>query len=199
MILKNYYYFYKKAVPTHKCDEIIKFAKNFKLEQGSIDRRVYKNESNKLKKIIKKRRNSKVKFINPQWLYELLHPFVQHANEKSNWNFQWDWSEDCQFTIYKKNEYYDWHADSFYTPNVNGRIRKLSMTLNLSDSKDYEGGNLEFDIPNVPTNRKIDTCTQIRDKGSLVVFPSFLQHRVTPVTKGTRYSLVMWSLGQPFK
>jgi PKHD-type hydroxylase len=137
-----------------------------------------------------------------------LHPYINEANKNAGWNFQWDWSEACQFTIYKKNQFYDWHADSWEKSyddpsnlNTNGKIRKLSMTLSLSDENDYEGGDLEFDPRNYHNikNSKTLICKEVKPKGSLVVFPSFVYHRITPVTKGTRYSLVMWNLGHPFK
>ena len=85
--------------------------------------------------------------------------------------------------------------------NIDGKIRKLSVTVSLSNSKDYEGGELEFDFRNKDPEKKrnIVTCEEIVERGSIVVFPSHLWHRVQPVTKGIRYSLVIWSLGQPFK
>ena len=72
------------------------------------------------------------------------------------------------------------------------------MTVNLTDSKDYEGGDLKFDFGPHSKNQ-YHTCEEIRPKGSIIVFPSYVYHQVTPVTKGTRYSLVMWSTGKPFK
>jgi PKHD-type hydroxylase len=74
--------------------------------------------------------------------------------------------------------------------------------MSLSDPKAYKGGALEFYIPN-PEKKSIQEqsviCHEIEKKGSVVVFPSFMWHRVLPVTKGTRYSLVMWTLGQNYK
>jgi len=71
------------------------------------------------------------------------------------------------------------------------------MTLCLSNPKDYEGGELEFDYRS-EEQTKIVTCEQIKNKGSIVVFPSFVWHKVKPVTKGLRYSLVAWNLGNPY-
>ena len=74
------------------------------------------------------------------------------------------------------------------------------MTLSLSNPSEYKGGELEFDFRNVdPKETNIRVCKEILPKGSLVVFPSFVWHRVKEVTKGTRHSLVMWNLGKPFK
>jgi len=86
-------------------------------------------------------------------------------------------------------------------PAYNGKIRKLSVTVSLSDNKDYKGGELQFYLnsPKLKEKDKIKICEEVKTQGSIVVFPSHLWHRVTPVTKGTRYSLVMWNLGLPWK
>jgi PKHD-type hydroxylase len=107
------------------------------------------------------------------------------------------------------NQYYDWHCDSWekvYESNGpdNGKMRKLSMTCQLTDGSEYEGGELEFDFRNYDPymrdeSKHIRSVPEILPKGSIVVFPSHLWHRVKPVTKGTRYSLVVWHLGYPFK
>tara|TARA_E500000318_G_C3545152_1_gene206325 strand:+ start:624 stop:1535 length:912 start_codon:yes stop_codon:yes gene_type:complete len=80
-----------------------------------------------------------------------------------------------------------------------GKVRKLSMTLNLTEPTDYTGGDLKFDFGPHAGRGRFKTCKEIRPRGSIIIFPSFLHHQVTPVTKGTRYSLVIWSLGKPFK
>ena len=78
------------------------------------------------------------------------------------------------------------------------KVRKISMTVNLSNPFDYEGGNLKFDLgPHVKERYKI--CNEIRPQGSVIVFPSFMYHCVTPVTSGTRYSLVLWCMGKPWQ
>jgi PKHD-type hydroxylase len=78
------------------------------------------------------------------------------------------------------------------------KIRKLSVTVNLTTPGNYVGGNLKFDLgPHAP--KRYHVCKEIRPRGTIIVFPSHLYHQVTPVTKGTRYSLVMWNLGHPFR
>jgi len=135
-------------------------------------------------------------------------PFIDLANKNAEWNFDWDFLEECQFTKYKKGQFYDWHCDSWEhpydkpnDPKEHGKIRKLSVTLNLSDPKDYTGGELEFDYNDGgPMNdSKRSVCKEILPKGSLVVFPSHVWHRVKPVTSGERNSLVIWNLGYPFR
>jgi|DEB0MinimDraft_10_1074344.scaffolds.fasta_scaffold08521_7 PKHD-type hydroxylase len=214
MRLINHYWYFKSAIPNHICDQIIEYGKS-KNENtlgliGSLGIKRDTKEKPLTKKEIKdlkKTRNSNIVWLSEPWIYKEIHPYINLANKNAGWNFEWDWSEACQFTKYGKGQYYDWHSDCLEKPyedpdlNINGKIRKLSATINLSDPKDYKGGELEFDFKNQYPNKKpnIRTCTEILPKGSLVVFPSFVWHRVKPVTKGVRYSLVIWNLGYPFK
>ena len=83
---------------------------------------------------------------------------------------------------------------------MHGKIRKLSIIAMLSDPKDYKGGELEFDLRN-RTNGKpsLILCKEGYPKGSIIIFPSFVWHRIKPVTAGVRNSLVGWNVGHPFK
>ena len=76
---------------------------------------------------------------------------------------------------------------------------KLSIVITLVDGSEYEGGDLEMNFRHKNKVDEIKKITEIREKGSVIVFPSFIWHRVTPVTAGTRYSLVNWNLGFPFR
>jgi len=213
MFLKNYYWYFQSALPARICDDIINLGKEKEEKIALIGDLCTKDTTKITKKDIKdlkKRRDSNVSFLDDKWVYNQIHPFIHAANEASGWNFDWDWSEPCQFTKYKLNQYYDWHCDSWDTPynnpqniNFHNKIRKLSVTVSLSEPTDYKGGELQFDCRNEdPTKSKkknILTCNEIKTRGSIVVFPSHVWHRVKPVTKGTRYSLVIWNLGYPFK
>jgi PKHD-type hydroxylase len=90
---------------------------------------------------------------------------------------------------------------SKYTQNEEmvGKVRKLSLTINLNNSSEYTGGNLKFDFGPHTDGERFVECTENRDQGSMIIFPSYTYHCVTPVTSGTRYSLVLWCLGKPFK
>ena len=171
-------------------------------------------------------RDSEVCWFNDSWLYDLIHPFLRTANKQAGWKFEWDFSESFQFTKYNPGGFYGWHADGNschfgkykryipgvspttpegdiprgYTenPNMIGKVRKLSMTINLNEPGEYDGGNLKFDFGPHAAGKRFHECVEIRPQGSIIVFPSFTYHQVTPVTRGTRYSLVLWSLGQPF-
>ena len=159
-------------------------------------------------KDLKKKRDSNIVWMNDRWIYNEIQPYVQTANTNAGWNFQWDYSESCQFTKYEKGQFYDWHCDGWDKPYSresnnpsNGKIRKLSVTVTLSDPKEYKGGELEFDFRNLDPDKKpnIKKCKEILPKGSLVVFPGFVWHRICPVKKGTRHSLVIWNLGWPYR
>jgi hypothetical protein len=80
-----------------------------------------------------------------------------------------------------------------------GKVRKISMTVNLSDPKEYEGGNLKLDLGPHVKGERYKVFDDIRPQGSAIFFPSFTYHCVTPVTSGTRYSLVLWYLGKPWQ
>ena len=212
MNISNYYWYFKSAVPPKICDDIVKYG----LSKAESMARTGSYNNKKLTKDqiknMQRKRKSDLVWLNDTWIYKELHPYIHQANKAAGWNFDWDRSESCQFTKYKLNQYYDWHCDSWDKPYKrdnkndpdNGKIRKLSMTCQLTDGSEYEGGELEFDFRNYdPHMREEDKhlrrAKEILPKGSIIVFPSFVWHRVKPVTKGTRYSLVMWNLGYPFK
>jgi|688.fasta_scaffold36742_8 PKHD-type hydroxylase len=95
----------------------------------------------------------------------------------------------------------DGHLPFGYTKDNNlvGKLRKISVTINLTNPLSYEGGNLKFDFGNHFEGDRFYECVESRQQGSIIVFPSYSYHCVTPVTKGTRYSLVLWCSGKPFK
>jgi PKHD-type hydroxylase len=96
--------------------------------------------------------------------------------------------EDVLLARYEVGGHFDWHIDVGEFPS---ETRKLSISIQLSARKDYEGGQLEFFYSKtVPLFEKI---------GAAVVFPAFLPHRVLPVTKGERRALVAWYCGRPFR
>ena len=94
---------------------------------------------------------------------------------------------------YEDTGKYDWHLD---IGNEETSVRKITAIVQLSDENDYEGGDFEFSMSN---DKGDDNCYGSRKKGSLILFPSYLGHRVRPVTSGIRYSIVTWILGNSFK
>jgi PKHD-type hydroxylase len=123
-------------------------------------------------------------------MYEDLNLFIQKAN-KNHFGFEdIQITEQAQFTEYPQGGFYDWHMDCNTSFIYEPPVRKISMTLLLNDRSEFEGGDLELLSPGktVPLNQ-----------GHAVCFASFLNHRVQPVTKGMRQSLVVWFGGKPFK
>jgi PKHD-type hydroxylase len=221
MNLKNYYYYFQSALTPRMCDDIVAYGKQHQAEMavtGGVSKKVETGGklTNKEIKNIQKKRDSDIVWMNDKWIYDAVHPYIHEANKLAGWNFEWDWSESCQFTKYGVGQYYGWHCDSWEEPYQrkqnedgtypidHGKIRKLSVTISLTEPDEYVGGNLEFDFRNQidwerDKKSKIKECTEIRPRGSIIVFPSFVWHRVAPVTKGVRNSLVVWNLGYPFK
>jgi len=210
MLFHNYYWYFKEVIPKRICNDLINYALSKQTNIAtiaSVSEDEIKKDKNKLLNL-QKTRNSNIVWLRDQWIYNEILPFVRSANVSANWNFDWDYSEDCQFTIYKENQFYDWHPDASPTPynnnkipQLNNKIRKLSVTVSLSPAEEYEGGELEFYYPTDNPELKPFTkkCEEIKEQGSVVVFPSYIVHRVKPVTKGTRYSLVVWNVGNPYR
>lgn len=98
-----------------------------------------------------------------------------------------DMQEDIKIIRYRKGDYFDWHYDMFHELS---KTRKVNFTIQLSDETEYEGGDLEFFQLNVGNMKK---------KGSVIIYPSYLPHRITPITKGTRYAMVGHLNGPEFR
>jgi len=209
MDLRYKYWVFQKAFSERFCNDVIEYG-NMQREAtalvgGASDiSKLSKKDINNLQKT----RNSNIAWLNDKWIYREVMPFIDAANEMAGWNFDTDVSEDFQFTKYKLNQHYDWHCDSFpapfnkpHVPLQHGKIRKLSATISLSEPSSYSGGELEFNFndPSKSKKQNIHQCKEVLPKGSIVIFPSFVYHRVCPVTEGIRYSLVLWTLGKPYR
>ena len=142
-------------------------------------------------KLIQKKRSSKIYWINESWVQELLWEYILEANQKT---FHVDVinKSEIQFTEYRSDEggKYDWHHDVNWN-GQEGLDRKLSISIQLSDKLDYKGGNFEFE--------EFTSSMDFKEIGTIIIFPSYLRHRVTKVTSGTRRSLVAWFYGPNWK
>ena len=206
MLLDHNYWYFKSVLTPRFCDDVIHYALNKKEHIARAGEFAdIKHITDEEVKKFQTKRKSDVVWLDDQWIYKEIQPYLHTANENANWNFQLDRSQPIQFTKYKLGQYYDWHCDG--TPkadkNVNNKTRKLSMTCQLTDGSEYEGGELEFDFRNYDPHMRDESkhliqCKEILPRGSIIVFPSFMWHRVKPVTKGVRYSLVMWTVGYPY-
>ena len=177
----NYYYFTKAFTP----EEIIKIREigdSYPKQKGTV-------VSDEHNEGVSDYRISDISWLddNPQtsWIYQKIADYAKIAN-KEMWNFDiWDFHDSLQYTTYYGDGgHYDWHAD--LGPGISNR--KLSVVLQLSDPKDYVGGELQM-------NTGGGITSVAKEYGSLCFFPSFVLHRVTPLTSGTRTSLVTWLCG----
>ena len=175
-------YFSFENIFTHQeCDRIINIKHKF-LNGGVVD------DSHK------KHRQTEFSLIEPNdetdWIYRRIADLVNYVNN-TKFNFYLDGRlQIIQIAKYTKESFYNWHVDVGPSPET--CCRKLSIVVHLS-SPTYEGGRLQFgNIDNEPLEPSYS-------KGSVTIFPSIMRHRVTPVTKGTRYTLVVWATGPSFK
>lgn len=129
-----------------------------------------------------------------QWIKDLIYGYAATANRNA-FGFDINYLQDVQFTIYKGSDegHYDWHYDTFWA-GENAYDRKISVIIQLSNPSDYEGGEFllepQYEQPNP---------TDLKQRGTVLCFPSFLSHTVKPVTKGIRKSLVAWIEGPKFR
>ena len=124
-----------------------------------------------------------------QWMYDKLANICLQCNNERYFFHLTGFYEQLQLAEYGVDDFFDWHLDfgvGLASP------RKMSISVQLSDENDYEGGDLEFMI-----NQK--QVKAPRKRGTVIIFPSFILHRVTPITKGKRRSLVGWISGPPFR
>jgi PKHD-type hydroxylase len=117
--------------------------------------------------------------------------YIDVGNHAAGWGYTLSEQEGTQIGRYKSIDkgHYDWHMDA--SAPENGIQRKLSISILLSDPSEFEGGQLQL--------KGMEDTPLLEKKGSIIVFPSFIEHRVTPVTKGVRYSAVTWASGPSFR
>lgn len=181
------YWSWENGVPETFCDYVLNTTDWSESKEG----RIIKNDSHG-------EINTKTRRTDIVWASSstpvgcVLQTFVTMANVHAGWNYSIYSMEDIQLGKYsdKDNSFYDWHTDCPLITRPNQR--KLSVVLMLSDPKDFEGGKLEIEDLE-------ESVELLPKKGSIIVFPSFLKHRVTPVIKGTRHTAVGWMLGPSFK
>ena len=207
--LTNEWYIFEGALDKKTCNKIKRLAKD-NWEESAVD--TSKETTEEERKIGKKHdykpdpkyRISDVSWVTDQWVYDTIWPYMLEANRKAGWGYHIKAAESMQITRYRKGGFYNFHRDgvgdhlSAYNSPTNafmhGHVRKLSMTTLLSDS--YEGG--EFQFATYGKEECSISTPEFSKVGSIVVFPSSVEHRVAPVTKGIRHSLVTWFVGPPF-
>ena len=164
------------------CQEIIDLNKTLEKEKGKIENA--KRADNYRKSTI-----SWIPFDKMQPMYDDINIFIQKINRNYFGFENIQITERAQVAEYSKGEFYGWHTDTSFDMGKEPPVRKLSITLLLNDPSEFEGGDLEIANTNMTPMKR----------GHATIFASFLQHRITPVTRGLRKSFVMWFGGEPLK
>ena len=177
-MLNKHFHIFEKALPKEFCEYLIKSIDWDKSDTAKVNKNNHEIDKN-------------ARITNIYW-EELLSPigcvvqsYIVEANKYWGYNIQR--LEKVQMSQYGLGGHYDWHMDS--KAPVNNEQRKLSISILLNDN--FEGGKLEIE-----SNKDENV---LKCQGDIVVFPSFLQHRVLPVTDGTRYTAVSWAYGLTFR
>jgi PKHD-type hydroxylase len=180
------FYWFNRAFSYEELNKIYNDLNNVPFERAAVI-----NDNGKV-------RRSNIKWIPKteqwDWLYFKLMELAQIANDEC-WQFDLHTApEMIQYTEYDAEElgHYDWHQD--IGPGVPS-LRKVSITVQLSEADEYEGGDLHIWLGGDMSNSDIGP----RGAGNVVIFPSYMPHRVAPVTKGIRRSFVLWLGGEHYK
>ena len=203
------FYIFPKAVPKKSCKKLLKYClKHSDFEDASVINEGYSDsgEEDLSRQDLANRtrydhetRKTAVSFITDKdnIMNELVWGYIRQAN-KLFFNYKLEYFQPIQFARYRDGGHYDWHMDAS-PQELSKECRKLSLTFSLTDDTEYEGGLLQFYHGDKPYNDKDhDIERDIKSVGTVIVFDSRDWHRVTPVTKGTRYSIVCWTVGPNF-
>ena len=203
------FYIFPQAIPKKECKKLLKYClKNSKFIDASTIKKGFSevHQDGIAKDIDKesnydyKMRKTDVSFIvdKENKVNEIVWGFIREAN-RLYFNYKLDYFQATQFARYKNGGHYDWHQDASGIVGNQKEHRKLSLTMSLTDHTTYDGGYLEFYNGNKPLEHdEHDIAKDVKDQGSVIVFDSRDWHRVTPVTKGVRYSIVCWTVGPNF-
>ena len=205
----NEWFVFEEAIDNKTCNKLKRLGSKqwqtagVDIKKGTTDEERKTGRKPKIG-VDEKTRVTDIAWTNDQWVYDTIWPFMMEANNKASWEYDIKAAESSQITRYKKGGFYNFHRDGggchlvkYNNPTnafMHGHVRKLSMTVLLN--KSFEGGDFEF------TSYTKEECTITpveMNQGDIVVFPSWMEHRVAPITKGIRYSFVTWFVGPPFK
>jgi PKHD-type hydroxylase len=189
MVEHLHYYYFEDIFTDEELDYIIQWGELTNLSDAEV------GGGEDGLHIVPEIRRSKVGWIDisneTKWIFDRLAAASIEANVEMNWNFDLiGFGDTLQYTQYfgEDEGHYSWHAD--IGPGVSHR--KLSIIVQLSDEEDYEGGDINLKIG----SRDLDLP---KKRGGVIVFPSFILHRVLPVIEGNRKSLVAWISGPNYK
>jgi PKHD-type hydroxylase len=188
--------FFEGVVAPEICNKIVARFDENNFNSGSVG-------AGSMGQINKQVRDAEVQWAPKSDLVEcILTRFIMQANQEALWNFDITEPEQVQIGRYKENQFYGQHIDCYIkgsdvvaTGSGSAVIvpllsqRKISASLLLNDESEYEGGDLII----------LDEIVKVKKQGTIIVFPSFMAHQVTPVTRGVRYSAVCWMAGPKWK
>ena len=194
------FYVFPRVVKPDVCEQIVKDCKENILEKATV---LNPDKSSRDDPEVRK---TSVHFIKDKYnrVNELAWYFLREAN-KIQFNYDLEYFQSVQFAEYKDGGFYGWHQDDVNAgTNKSNEIRKLSLTLVVSNPDTFEGGELQFYNGDRPVEEmgKItaeQVTNDIKAQGTVIVFDSRDWHRVTPVTKGIRHSIVCWTIGPKFR
>jgi PKHD-type hydroxylase len=183
LLTENNQFFLPQAIPGffsgEECNKILMLSENLRQKSGTVGAVG-----------VTELRNSQVQWLFPddeiEWLFAKLDLLAVQVNRVYRFELL-GFFEGAQIATYTENGHYGWHVDVGKGKTSN---RKLAISVQLSDPVDYQGGDLEFMC--IPQKAP-------RERGTAIIFPAFLVHRVSPVMKGCRKSLVSWISGDPFR
>jgi PKHD-type hydroxylase len=142
-------------------------------------------------------RRSKINFFGyddtTSWIFMRFNDVIEKLNDRF-YNYSLNGYEKIQYTVYdaQYEGKYDWHQDMIHGPNAMPDTRKLTVCMNLTEPNvDYQGGEFQIQLGTEPDTINIT-------KGRIVAFPSYILHRVSPLSQGVRKSLVIWVTGPKF-
>jgi len=170
-----------------QCRQIIESGRSQKPQQAQVGMDSPKGLVDTNRRITK---ISWIPFKEMGHMYRDLNAFIQKTNENHFGFEDVRVTENAQFTEYPVGGFYNWHMDCDVSMEHEPPVRKISMTVLLNDPNEFEGGDLELMAPGKHAKLK---------QGHAIMFASFLNHRVNPVTRGMRQSLVVWFGGKPFR
>ena len=199
------FYIFPQAIPKETCKTYLKYCmKNSDFEDASVINKGFTAvtddvDNEERSKTDHETRKTAISWITDKdnMMNEIVWGFIRQANAEF-FKYNLEYFQAIQFARYQDGGHYDWHQDAS-PQDLSVENRKLSLTFSLTDNTTYDGGLLQFyngDKPYEDADHDIEK--DIKSVGTVIVFDSRDWHRVTPVTKGVRYSIVCWTVGPNF-
>lgn len=187
----THYWFWDSILPAELCDALILEGDKLISSDGvtghnSIGNGVYDP----------KIRETNISFFETyHWIHGICTHYADIANRNSGWNLDLSYAQNVQYARYFPEQHYIPHSDDRVKSGIK-EMRKLSVSIQISDPNNYEGGDFIIQSPN---SKEFEQLTKFRNRGSILVFPSVVEHGVLPIIRGVRHSIVCWIVGPSFR